>query len=264
MNLVDTHAHLDAEQLTPQVEAVVARARAAGIRTIITIGTSASSSEQAVALADRLDGIYAAVGIQPNELDTRSIDEWPRIVELARADRVCAIGETGLDAYWDFAPMEYQLAMFDRHLWLALETELPIVIHMRDCGDLMLSVLRVAAERGPLCGVMHSFTGDAGLAERCLELGLHISFAGMVTFKSATDLRETASRIPADRLLLETDSPYLTPHPHRGRRPNEPAMLVHTACCLAEVRDVSVEQLARQTTDNAMRLFGLSGPAEAR
>ncbi|MCA9208361.1 MAG: TatD family hydrolase, partial [Planctomycetales bacterium] len=166
-------------------------------------------------------------------------------------------GETGLDRYWDHTPFDVQEDYFDRHLRLSQQTGLPFIVHMRDCGDDVLRMLRVASERSTLAGVMHSFTGDLALAQACLELGLYISFAGMVTYKKSDELRQIAAAIPADRLLLETDSPYLSPHPKRGHRPNEPALLAHTADCLADVRGVSVEQLAAETTANARRLFRL-------
>ena len=166
-----------------------------------------------------------------------------------------ALGETGVDRYWDYTPFAQQQDYFDRHLQLSQQLQLPFIVHMRECGEDILQMLREARQRGPLQGVMHSFTGDTALARECLDLGLYISFAGMVTFKKSTELRAVAAEIPDDRLLLETDAPYLSPHPHRGQRPNEPALLVHTATCLAEVREVSLETLTQQTTTNASTLF---------
>jgi TatD DNase family protein len=148
-----------------------------------------------------------------------------------------------------------QQEYFDRHLRLSQQRDVPFIVHMRDCGDEIVAMLRTAHDRSPLRGVMHSFTGDEALAEQCLELGLYISFAGMVTYKKSDELRRVAASIPDDRLLIETDSPYLSPHPKRGQRPNEPALVVHTAECLAEVRGASLESLAEQTTENARRLF---------
>ncbi len=261
ISLFDTHAHLDDDSLIGQVEAVVQRAARASVNTIVTIGTTASSSRTSVELARRFEHVYAAVGIQPNYVSQAAPDEWSQVVELARDEKVVAIGETGLDAHWDYTPFDVQQEMFQRHLTLSQETDLPFIVHMRDCGDDVLAMLRDARRTGALRGVMHSFTGDHMLAQSCVELGLHISFAGMVTFKKSSSLREVARAIPADRLLLETDAPYLSPHPHRGRRPNEPALLVHTAQCLAELRGVSLEELARQTTENAARLF-LNGPRD--
>lgn len=251
----DTHAHLDDEQLIGQVDAIVQRAAEASIGSIVTVGTTADSSLTSVAIAGRFPHVYAAVGIQPNYAQAAASGDWERIVELAHDENVVAIGETGLDAYWDFTPFDLQQDIFRRHLSLARETGLPFIVHMRDCSVAMLTLLQEAAGDGPLCGVMHSFTGDLVLAEACLDLGLHISFAGMLTFKKSEALRAVARAVPADRLLLETDAPYLSPHPHRGRRPNEPALLIHTARCLAELRDVTIDELADHTTKNARQLF---------
>ncbi len=256
--LIDTHAHLDEESLAGDVAAVLVRAGEAGIKTILTIGTTTASSAAAVELAESWPQVHAAVGIQPNYGAEATLEDWERIVELATAAKVRAIGETGLDAYWDHTPMEVQKPLFDQHLRLSQELDLPFVVHMRDCGAETIEMLREARRRGPLVGVMHSFTGDLATAQACLELGLYISFAGMVTFKKSDELRSVAQQIPVDRILVETDSPYLTPHPHRGKRPNEPAMIVHTARCLAETRRVPFEQFAAETTANARKLFGFA------
>ncbi|MEZ6112834.1 MAG: TatD family hydrolase [Pirellulaceae bacterium] len=255
--LFDTHAHLDDEQFDDARDEVVARAHAAGVGTMLAVGTTVASSRKCVELAAQYDGVYAAVGIQPNYCAEARPGDWDAIVQLAERPRVIALGETGLDRYWDHTPFDVQEDYFDRHLRLSQQTGLPFIVHMRDCGDDVLRMLRVASERSTLAGVMHSFTGDLALAQACLELGLYISFAGMVTYKKSDELRQIAAAIPADRLLLETDSPYLSPHPKRGHRPNEPALLAHTADCLADVRGVSVEQLAAETTANARRLFRL-------
>jgi TatD DNase family protein len=253
--LFDTHAHLDDPQFDDVRKEVVERAREAGVTTILAVGTTAPSSEKSVELASQFDEVYAAVGIQPNYCGEAAPSDWDRIVSLISHARVVAIGETGLDRYWTYTSFDVQQDYFDRHLRLAQQRDLPIIIHMRDCGNDILAMLREARRREPLQGVMHSFTGDAALAQDCLDLGLYISFAGMVTYKKSQDLREIAASIPVDRLLLETDSPYLSPHPKRGQRPNEPALLIHTAQCLAEVRGVTVEEIARTTTANARRLF---------
>ena len=254
MQLFDTHAHLDDEQLLPQVEQVVERAVACGVETMVAVGTTAASSVQCVRLAERFESVYAAVGIQPNYGSEAADRDWKEIEQLAQHPRVVAIGETGLDAYWDFTPFAGQQTLFARHIELARQRGLPFIVHMRDCGEQILDSLR-QSQRGEVPGVMHSFTGDVALAEQCLQLGMYISFAGMVTFKKSVQLREVARAIPADRLLIETDSPYLSPHPKRGVRPNEPSLIVHTATCLAEVRGISLNELAAVTTANAQRLF---------
>jgi TatD DNase family protein len=256
MKLFDTHAHLDSEEFADQLSAVVERARVAGVEGIVLIGTTAVSSARCIEIAQQYDGLYAAVGIQPNHVAEAGSGDWEQIVALTSQPKVVALGETGLDRYWK-QPFEPQQDYFDRHLRLSQETGLPFVVHMRDCGPDVAGMLREARTRGPLRGVMHSFTGDLALARECLDLGLYISFAGMVTYKKSQELRQIAAQIPADRILIETDSPYLSPHPQRSVRPNEPALIVHTAQRLAEVRGVDVETFAAQTSRNARALFRL-------
>jgi TatD DNase family protein len=257
VEFVDTHAHLDQEEFASDRVDVIARARAAGVTAIIAIGTTADSSDAAVAISEAHAGVFAAVGIQPNYCAQAAKGDWERIVALAERPKVVAIGETGLDKYWDYTPFALQQDYFDRHIDLAARLDLPFVVHMRDCGDEILAALKAAhARHGALNGVMHSFTGDAALAAACIELGLYISFAGMVTFKKSAALREVAAAMPPDRILIETDSPYLSPEPYRGKR-NEPAHVVHTAARLAEVRSESLEDFAARTTANARRLFRL-------
>jgi TatD DNase family protein len=168
---------------------------------------------------------------------------------------VVAIGETGLDRYWDCTPIGTQQDYFDRHLRLSQERGLPFIVHMRDCDEEILAMLREARRRGPLRGVMHSFTGSRAMMEECVAMGLAISFAGMVTFKKSAELRAIAAAVPDDRILVETDSPYLTPEPVRKVQRNEPAHVRHTAACLAEVRGTTLEEFAQRTTYNAKRLF---------
>lgn len=255
MQLFDTHAHLDDEQFDEIRDAVIDRARSAGLRAIVAVGTTALSSQKCIEIAARYDMVQAAVGIQPNYCAEAQLSDWDRIVELAREPNVVALGETGLDRYWDHSPFDVQQDYFDRHLRLSQELGLPFIVHMRDCGADILAMLQDAHQRGPLRGVMHSFTGDVELAAQCVGLGLYISFAGMVTYKKSTDLRDVAATIPDDRILVETDSPYLSPHPKRNHRPNEPALVVHTAACLVEARGVSFDHFAEVTTGNACRLF---------
>ncbi len=257
---IDTHAHLAATGLTDDLHGVLGRARATGVTEVLAIGTTAPDSAEVVALAGRFAGVYAAVGIQPNHVAEAEPGDWERIVALAGAPRVVALGETGLDRYWDHAPFALQQESFDRHLALAEELDLPVVIHCRDCeADI---VAQLATRRRPVRGVLHSFTGTAADARAFLDLGLHISFAGMITFenKKLDPLRAAASCLPLDRLLVETDSPYLSPHPFRGKT-NEPARVALTGARLAALLGVSVAEVARVTTANARRLFGLpEGP----
>lgn len=255
--LFDTHAHLDQEEFDADRAAVVARAVESGVEAIVCVGTSAATSEKCVRIAAEHEPVHAAVGIQPNYVHEAAPGDWDRIVKLAERPKVVALGETGLDRYWDYAPFDLQQDYFDRHLRLSAELGLPLIVHMRECEADILEMLRAARRRGPLRGVMHSFTGGAEMAAECVAMGLYVSFAGMATFKKSDALRACAATIPADRLLVETDSPYLSPEPVRKRRRNEPAHVRHTAARLAEVRGVSLEELAAQTTANARRLFGL-------
>lgn len=254
--LIDTHAHLDDERFRDDLPAVLERARANGVQRIVTVGTTAQSSRRALQLANQHAILAAAVGIQPNHVAAEPADAWDAVVRLSTEQGVVAIGETGLDRHWHFTPFEQQQDFFLRHLALARSRQRPLVIHCRDAEADVLRLLRQEYDRhGPIRGVMHSFTGDAATAEACLAMGLYLSFAGMVTYKSAAALRDVAARVPEDRLLVETDSPYLAPVPMRGQR-NEPAFVSHTAACLAAVRGVEVARLAEVTTRNACRLFG--------
>jgi len=261
MPFFDTHAHLDQPEFDDDREAVVGRSREAGVEAIVCVGISAASSRATLSLAEEHPQIYAAVGIQPNYCGEAEPGDWDRVVAMADHPRVVAIGETGLDRYWDFTPPDVQQDYFDRHLELARQRDLPVVIHCRDAEADVTAMLRAAAGGGPLRGVLHSFSGDAAMARQCLDLGLFISFSGMVTYtnKKFRPLREVAATIPDDRIAIETDSPYLVPHPLRGKQKrNEPAQVSLVAESLAELRGVSVEQFATQTAANARRLFGLS------
>lgn len=259
MQLVDSHAHLDEEAFDVDRAEVLERARSAGVFRIVTIGTTAQTSRQAVELAMADELLVAAVGIQPNYVSQAKSGDWELIEELSLHTKVVAIGETGLDRYWDHAPFDQQIEFFQRHIELARRRQKPFVVHCREAEVDTLAQLRLAASQGAIAGVMHSFTGDLSMAEGCLELGMYISFAGMVTFKKSQALRDVAVRIPEDRILIETDAPYLAPQPVRGKR-NEPAYVAHTLDVVAQLRGVTAEVLARQTTENACRLFGLTAP----
>jgi TatD DNase family protein len=255
--LADTHAHLDEEAFDADRAEVIARADSAGIIRIVTIGTTADTSQRSVAIAGEFPSVYAAVGIQPNYAAQAKAGDWETIERLASHPRVVAIGETGLDRYWDYAPFDVQVDYFQRHIALACGLKLPFVVHCREAEADVVEQLRQAARRGPLKGVMHSFTGSLETALACLELGLCISFAGMVTYKKSQALRDLVKDLPLDRILVETDSPYLAPQPMRGKR-NEPSFVRVTANTLAELAGISQDEFARQTTANACRLFGLS------
>lgn len=254
---IDTHCHLNSDEFTGKVGEVLEEATRAGVCQVLVIGIDVESSEAAVSLAAEHSPVYAVVGIQPNSLDRIKDGDLDRIAELSKAAKVVGIGESGLDRYWNRAPIELQRQYFVRHLELAQQLALPIVIHCREADADVVEVLQeYHASHGPIQGVMHSFCGDVETAQRCLEVGLHISFAGMVTFKKNEALRKVVATIPLDRMLVETDSPYLSPHPLRGKQ-NKPSHVIHTGACLARLHGVSVEDFARITTENARRLFSL-------
>ena len=254
--MIDTHAHLDDGRFADDLGDVLARAAAAGLERVVTIGIDAATSRANVALAERFPILRAAVGIQPNHVAEAQPRDWDAILDLVRHPACVAVGETGLDRYWDRAPFALQEEYFARHLELSRRAGKPVVIHCREAEADVVRMLRAEFDaRGPVAGVMHSFTGDAATARACMDMGLYISFAGMLTYKNAEALRVTAATVPLDRVLVETDSPYLAPVPHRGQR-NEPAFVVHTAEVLASVLGVASEVVDEHTTRNARRLFG--------
>ncbi|HBH54235.1 MAG TPA: hydrolase TatD [Planctomycetaceae bacterium] len=257
MRLVDTHAHLDEESFDAERTEILQRAAQQGVVAIVTIGTLLSTSQRAVELAVRHREIFAAVGVHPNYVTQASDADWIAISRLAREQRVVGIGETGLDLYWKTVPLDLQREWFRRHLALSRELGKPVCIHCREAEEPVLEELRRAAAEGPLRGVMHSFAGSLETARECVGMGLSISFSGILTYKKSAALRELARQIPHDRLLVETDSPYLSPQPVRGKR-NEPAHVRMTAETLAEVLGLDLEQVGELTTINANRLFALS------
>jgi len=262
--MIDTHCHLDDQQFDGDRAEVVARAVRAGVAQMIAVGTTAASSQAAIRLTETYLSLYAAVGIHPNSCCDAASGDWDTILSLLDHPRVVALGETGMDRYWDYAPLDLQRDYFDRHLRMSQQRDRPVVIHCRDAYADMVPILREAASRAPLRGVMHAFSGDAAMAAECLDLGLYVSFAGNVTYtnKKFQSLRAAAVTIPADRILIETDSPYLTPELLRGKQKrNEPALVTHTAAALAALRGVPLDDFARQTTANARRLFQLDGKA---
>ena len=266
MRLFDTHMHLDDEQFSGLQDEVIHRAIDAGVIGIVAVGTGLASSRNVIELADRFEIVHAAVGIQPNYVHEAQPDDWKQIEQLATHPSVVAIGETGLDHYWDWAPLDLQRDYFQRHLALAQQHQLPFIVHMREakpgaeqkCGTCAQDLLEQMQRADAGAGIMHSYTGDEEMAASFLKRGMWISFAGMVTYKKSDQLRAVAKTIPADRILIETDAPYLSPHPHRGQRPNEPALVSWIARCLAEVHDETPEAFAERTTTNAIELFALA------
>jgi len=256
MELIDTHAHIQEDAFEADRAEVLVRAFEAGVKHIVVVGFNVDSSRRAVELAQLHPRLSAVVGIQPNYAHEARPGDWDTIVELARDPSVVGLGETGLDRYWKTVPIELQVEYFHRHLQLSRETGLPFVVHCRDADDEVVVELRKAAKTGSLNGVMHSFAGTLVTAQACWELGMYLSFAGMVTFKNNHALRAIAAAVPAERIVIETDCPYLAPSPNRGKR-NEPAFVTLTADCLATVRGMSSNEFADLSTANAQRLFRL-------
>jgi TatD DNase family protein len=256
--LIDAHAHLDFEDFQADLEAVVARARASGVGRIVLVGLWREPGRlgNALELAARDPGTFSAtIGIHPHDCARVPEEDWLAMERLARDPRVVGVGETGLDFHYDHSPRPVQEASFRRSIAAAAAAGKPVVVHVREADE---ACARVLAEAGvpPAGGVIHCFTGDWVRARAYLDLGLHLSVAGVVTFRTADDLREAVRRVPRDRLLVETDCPYLAPIPHRGRR-NEPAFVAATAARVAELWGVSPEEVAAVTTENARRLFRL-------
>jgi TatD DNase family protein len=260
---VDSHAHIDGEEFDADRAEVVARARAAGVRAILNVGTGdphGGNFERAVSVAEEHEGVYAAAGVHPHDARLYDGAAERRLLDvLGSSGRVVALGEIGLDFHYDNSPREAQREVFARQLRLAAEASLPVIIHSREADEETVEILRAEYANASRGGVMHCFGGGPRMAEDVLALGFYVSFAGNVTFKKADALREVARAVPPERLLVETDCPYLSPVPFRGRR-NEPAHVVETARFLAELRGVSAEELGRVTSENFARLFG-AGPS---
>jgi len=255
--IIDSHCHLDMDEFAADSDDVLARAAAAGVSAMITIGAGGplEANERAVALAAAHAPLYATVGVHPHEASLATDPVVAALEALVAQPKVVAIGETGLDYFYDNSPRPQQRAAFGRFIQLARARHLPVVVHLRDADADALDIMR-AERAGETGGVIHCFSGDAASARAFLDVGFHISFSGIVTFKNADALREAARIVPADRLLVETDAPFLAPVPYRGRR-NEPALVVQTAALLAEVRGESFETVAEHTRRNAQRLFRL-------
>jgi TatD DNase family protein len=257
MMLIDSHCHLTDRQFDDDREAMLERARAAGVGRFIVIGANGDfvHNEKAVALAQAHDDVFAVVGVHPHDAKTITDDTYLQLRELAQHSKVVGLGETGLDFYYDNSPREEQRTHFHKFIRLARELDLPLSMHVRDAYAEATEILRVEGE-GEIRGVMHCFTGTAEEAQALLELGLYLSFSGIITFKSAAGLRAAAREVPLDRLLIETDCPLLAPVPYRGKR-NEPAYVVQVAQTLAEVKNISVEEIAAVTRRNTEALFAL-------
>lgn len=257
---IDSHCHLNYNGLVEDQAGVIARAGAAGVTGMLNISTREREWDDVVAVATRTPNIWASIGIHPHEADSHPQIDTAKLVSAAKHDRVVAIGETGLDYYYDHSDRARQRASFRAHIAAARETGLPLIVHTRDAEADTAEILADEMGKGAYSGVIHCFTASQSFAETALALGLYISISGIVTFKNARDLQTSAALVPDDRLLIETDSPFLAPVPHRGR-PCEPAFVADTARFLADLRGVPVDTLAAQTSANFFRLFAKAQPA---
>jgi TatD DNase family protein len=252
--LVDSHCHLDFPDFAAELDAVVARARVAGIGRMVTISTRVKKHAQVLAIAEKFPDVFCSVGTHPHNAQEELDIDAKALIALTKNPKVVAIGEAGLDYHYDHSPRAAQAQSLRQHIAAARETGLPLVIHSRDCDADMARILEDETGKCAFPAVLHCFTGGRDLAFKAIDLGLHVSFTGILTFKNSAALRAIAAELPADRILVETDAPYLAPMPYRGKR-NEPAYVVETAKVLAETRGVSADTIADQTTENFFRLF---------
>ncbi len=252
--LVDSHCHLDFPDYAGKVDDVVARAKAAGVGVCVSIGTELKRFPGVRAVAEAHDNVWCSVGVHPHESEKELLDDAAALIAEAAHPKVVAIGETGLDYYYEHSPRDPQRANFRSHIVAARQTGLPVIVHTREADDDTIDILRDEMAKGEFTGLIHCFTGTQRLADAALELGLYISVSGIATFKNSAALRDVIKTVPMNRLLVETDAPYLAPVPHRGKT-NEPAFVVHTAAMLAELKGVSAAELATATTENFFRLF---------
>ena len=252
--LVDSHCHLDFPDFSTELDAVVSRARRAGVGRIVTISTRVKRHAQVLAIAENFPEVFCSVGTHPHYADEEPDVDAQKLAGLAKHPKIVAIGEAGLDYFRNNSPREAQAASFRQHIAAARETGLPLVIHSRDCDADMAQILLEESRKGAFPAVLHCFTGGRDLAFAAIDLGHYVSFTGILTFKNSDALREIATALPADRIMVETDAPYLAPLPYRGKR-NEPAYVVETAKVLADARGIAADEIARQTTENFFRLF---------
>ena len=257
MSLIDSHCHLDSPEFDTDRDEVVARALEAGVEQMVAIGTGSGPPdlEAGIRLADRYPQFYATVGIHPHDAAKATDPDFQRLAELLSHPKVVALGEIGLDYHYDFSPRETQTSVFIQQMEIAAAAKKPIVIHTREAWDDTAALLEQYWKPHGMGGIMHCFSGGPAEARRALDLGFYLSFGGIVTFPKALDLQAAAKEAPVDRILVETDSPYLAPVPKRGKR-NEPALVVHTARKLADLRGQSLEEVSLVTTENFRRLMG--------
>jgi TatD DNase family protein len=258
--LVDSHCHLDFPEFAPELDAVLTRARQAGVGHFLTISTGLKRFPGVRAAAETAPDIHCTVGVHPHDAAEEPLNGPDLLLKESAHAKVVGFGESGLDYFYNHSPREAQIANFRAHIDAARAAKLPLVVHTRDAEDDTIAILRETQERDPITGVIHCFTGTARLAGAALEFGFYISVSGIATFKKCDVLRATLKEVPLDRLLVETDAPFLAPQPARGKR-NEPAFMVHTAAMLAELKGVSAEAIAAATTENFFRLFTKAKPA---
>ena len=257
--LVDHHCHLDFPELAADLDGVVARAKTAGVGTLVTISTRIRKFDQILGVAERFPDVFCSVGTHPHNADEELDISTSEIVRLSRHPKVVAIGEAGLDYYYKHSSPAGQAEGFRNHIAAARETGLPLEIHTREADDDTLAILKDEHAKGAFPAVLHCYTGGRELAMRAVDLGLYVSFSGVISFKKTEALQAIARDVPADRLLVETDAPFLAPVPHRGKT-NEPAYVVHTAAALARIRGVTEAEIARATTENFFRLYRKARP----
>lgn len=250
--LIDSHAHLEMREFDHDRDTVIERAETAGVEYIITVGTTLAECAKAVSIARTRSRVYAAVGIHPHEVKSITPSTYDSLRKLARNERVVAYGEIGLDFFRNLSPRDVQIQRFGEQLELAKEVDLPIIIHDREAHKETLEML--STWKGTRGGVVHCFSGDERMAIKCVDMGFYVSIPGSITYKKSETLYAVVKKVPLANLLIETDAPYLTPHPHRGKR-NEPAFIVHTAKKIAEIKEVPFEELASVTSENAKNLF---------
>jgi TatD DNase family protein len=252
--LVDSHCHLDFPEFADDMDGVVARADEAGVKHMLSICTYVTKFEQVLAVAQRYDNIYCTVGIHPHNAEKEPEVTPEHLILMADHDKVIGFGESGLDFHYDKSPRDIQKRQFKAHIEASRELGLPLIIHTRNADDDMAKILKEETGKGPFTGLLHCFSSSRALAETALDLGIYLSISGIVTFKKADDLRDIVKDAPLDRLLVETDAPYLAPVPMRGKV-NEPAFTRYTAEKVAEIKDLSLEEVAQATTDNFFTLF---------
>lgn len=258
--LIDSHAHLEMKEFNPDREEVIERARQAGVSYIVTVGTNLAQSRKALSLARQHENIYATIGVHPHDVARADSKTFDDLCEIARDPKVVAYGEIGLDFFRNISPREKQIEMFNLQLELAVQLKLPVIIHDRDAHE---QTLRMVKASGVRRGVFHCFSGDYSMARQCIDLGFYISIPGVVTFDNAKTIQDVAQRVPLSSLLLETDAPYLTPAPHRGKR-NEPSFIINTAKKVAQIKGLPWEEVADVTARNTMNLFGIEASSNIK